>query len=203
MIPGKTFPKQKIVNAFAGATALLVFATTIGFSPQASAQLPGSAPSAMFRSSGPILAAGGETILVCAANNQLASLLPPAPAAATAVTNPAAVTPLSVTLQVVNGVTGAVLAQTQTTLPPLGSTDTPPDPCVNYVVPAATFAPSNSLFLARVFLNPQPLPPGICAVGNHVLSVSLQVFTPDINGSPTNIRALSFEPPDPCIRFGS
>ena len=189
-------PAQKIVKAFLGSTTLLTLAT-VSYARPASAQGPTSAPAPIIHSSGPILAAGGETVLVCAANNQLASLLPPSSPPATAAAVPAAsVSSLNVTLQIVNGITGAILTQSQVTIPPLGSTETPPDPCVNYVVPAATFAPTTNLFVVRIELNPQPLPPGIC----RALSASVQVFTPDSNGNPTNIRTIAFEPPDPCFR---
>ncbi len=189
-------PAQKI-TALSYATALLAVSATIGSSHRAFAQDHTFTPHPVMRSSGPILTAPGETVLVCAANNQLASLLPPSPTTA-AVTPSPAVTPLNVTLQIVNGVTGAVLAQSEITLPPLGSTEAPPDPCLKFSVAPATVAVSANLFVVRVLLNPQPLPPGICAA--HALSVSLQVFTPDTDGNPINIRAISFEPPDPCIR---
>lgn len=190
------FAAHKTLKGLAGGAALLAVSATVGSLQQAFAQGPALAP--VMRSSGPILAAGGETILLCAANNQLAGVLPPSPTAAAEVTSAEAVTSLNVTLQIVNGINGAILAQSQVTLQPLGSSAAPPDPCVNYVVPAATFAPSADLFVARILLNPQPLPPGICRA--HALSVSLQVYTPGSNGSPTNIRAIAFTPPDPCHR---
>jgi hypothetical protein len=189
-------PAQKIVKALSGATALLAVSAMMGSSQPAFAQGPSPAAHPLMRSSGPVLAATGETVLLCAANNQLASLLPPTPPAPAALTSAAAVTPLNVTLQILNGVTGAVLAQAQLALSPLGSTETPPDPCVNFSVAPSTVALPASLFVARVLLNPQPLPPGICAA--HALAVSLQVFTPDGSGNPTNIRTISFLPPDPC-----
>lgn len=195
-------PAQKFIKAFAGATALLAVFATIGSSQPVFAQGPNLTAPPLFRSSGPLLAVPGETVLVCAANNQLASLLPPTtPPATAALQSSAAVTSLNVTLQILNGVTGAILAQAQLAVPPLGSTTTPPDPCLNFTVPAATFAPSTNLFVVRVALNPQPLPPGICAA--HALSVSLQIFTHDNSGNPTNIRTISFEPPDPCILLAS
>ena len=184
---------HKFMNPLAGMAAVLVLPALTGASQRAFAQA--FTPPPVVRSSGPILAAGGETLLVCVANNQA---VPTSTAPATAAMTSAAVTiPLSVTLQILNGVTGAVLAQAQISPPPLGSTFTPPDPCVNYVVPAATFAPSTNLFLVRIALNPQPLPPGLCAL--HSVSASVQVFTAGPTGNPTNIRAISFEPPDPCL----
>lgn len=186
----------KLANAFALSTALLAVSAVLASSQLAFAQGLNVNPSPVTHSSGPILAASGETVLVCAANNQPAPAPAPAPAA---LSTDATTAPLNVTLQILNGVTGAILSQAQLAVPPLGSTATPPDPCVNYVVPAATFAPSSNLFIVRVLLNPQPLPPGLCRA--HALSVSLQVFTPDPSGSPTNIRTIAFEPPDPCIRL--
>ncbi len=189
-------PASKNLKTLSYATALLTV-SAMSSSHRAFAQNQTFTPHPVMHSSGPILTAPGETVLVCAANNQLASLLPPPPPTA-AVIPSATVTSLDVTLQIVNGVTGAVLAQSQITLPPLGSTEAPPDPCLKFSVAPATVAVSANLFVVRVFLNPQPLPPGICAA--HALSVSLQVFTPDTAGNPTNIRAISFLPPDPCIR---
>lgn len=193
-------PAHKIVKAFSAATALLAVSATIGSSQQTFAQGPAATPAPVMRSSGPILTAPNETVLVCAANNQLASLLPPPPPATAALlpAGPGGATPLNVTLQILNGITGAVLAQSQITLPPLGSTFEPPDPCLHFSVAPSTVALNASLFVVRVLLNPQPLPPGICAA--HALSVSLQVFTSDPNGNPTNIRTISFLPPDPCSR---
>ncbi len=184
---------QKIVKALSAATALLACAA-MSSSQRAFAQDPDPSPHTVLSSSGPILAATGETVLVCAANNQLESLLPPPGPAA--LTSGAAVTSLKVTLQILNGITGTILAQSQIALPPLGSTAEPPDPCVSFSVAPASFAPAATLFVVRVALNPQPLPPGICAA--HALSVSLQVFRPDSSGNPTHIRSISFLPPDPC-----
>jgi hypothetical protein len=66
--------------------------------------------------------------------------------------------------------------------------DTPPDPCLVY-------SPStSSLFIGRIALNPQPLPPGIVA--------SLQIFT-GAASAPSNFRIVGFEPPDPCFQASS
>ena len=146
------------------------------------------------RSSAPLLAVGGEKLLLCAVNTLPAVQTSPTSVSAI----PAATTStLTVTLQLLNGVTGAVVAQNQVALPPLGAFE-PPDPCIAFTVAPATFAPSTGIFVARIELNPQPLPPGRCRVNS--LTASLQAFTPDANGNPTNIRTIVFTPPDPCIR---
>ncbi|MHB1938858.1 MAG: hypothetical protein ACYCOR_20090 [Acidobacteriaceae bacterium] len=183
---------QKIVQGIAGTTVLLAVWAATCPSQRALAQDPDNIVRA---STGPILAASGENLLLCAANN----LPAPAVLPTTATIAPADKTspPFYVTLKILNGVTGAVLSQTELALPPLGSTEEPPDPCLTFTVAPSTFAPSTNLFVARVELNPQPLPPGLCRPST--LTVSMQIFTPDTNGNPTNIRAISFEPPDPCL----
>lgn len=186
-------PAQNIVKALSGVAALLAVCALTGSSKRSFAQ--GPAAPVLTRSSGPILAGGGEIILLCAANNQpTATTTAPATAA---LTSPPAGTVMNATLEVLNGITGAILAQRQVSLPPLGSNFTPPDPCLAFSVPPPSLVPSTNLFVIRVALNPQPLPPGICA--RHTFSVALQVYTPDSSGNPSNIRSISFEPPDPCI----
>jgi hypothetical protein len=182
---------QTILKALAGAAALLAIPAAMGPSQRALAQPPART---LTRSSAPLLAVGGEKLLLCAVNNLSAASTSPTSVSAT---TPAAPTTLTVTLQILNGVTGAVVAQNQVALPPLGA-PAPPDPCVNFAVVPATFAPSTGIFVARIELNPQPLPPGICRA--NPLTASLQVFTLDASGNPTNIRTIAFAPPDPCIR---
>jgi hypothetical protein len=157
----------------------------------------------------PFLAGPGEQVLLCAANitGLTVSTTPSSP---TAADPPGGGVSLSVTLSLLNGVTGAVLLSEQVMLPPLGSTAYPPSPCLQ-VAPAPTvFAPVSNSFIGVVMLNPQPLPPGLCAapiLGQYppnpcgkVLTTSLQIYTPDPNGNPTNVRSISFEPPNPCFQ---
>ncbi len=184
---------QAIVNALAAAAALLAVAPALSPCQRALAQSDHPAR-ILTRSSAPVLAAGGEKLLFCAANN-----LPAASSAPAATTAAAASPTLNVTLQILNGVTGAVLAENRIALAPLGSADLPPDPCISFTVASGAFAPSPGLFVARVLLNPQPLPPGLCRA--NPLAVSFQAFTPTAGGAPTNVRTLTFEPPDPCVRF--
>lgn len=186
-------PLQTTVKTLAVVAVLLAISATMGPSQRALAQTDHPVR-ILTRSSAPVLAAGGEKLLFCAANNLPAATV--APAATTAATSSPT---LNVTLEIVNGVTGAVLAQNQIALAPLGSLQLPPDPCVSFTVAPATFAPSTGLFVARIELNPQPLPPGLCRA--NPLSISLQAFTPTAGGVPTNVRTLTFEPPDPCVRF--
>jgi hypothetical protein len=183
---------QTILKALAGATALLAIPATMGPSQRALAQPPARS---LTRSSAPLLAVGGEKLLLCAANTLPAVQTSPTSVSATLAATTSTIT---VTLQILNGVTGAVVAQNQVALPPLGA-PAPPDPCITFIVAPATFAPSASVFVARIELNPQPLPPGICRA--NPLTASLQVFTLDASGNPNNIRTVAFEPPDPCIRF--
>jgi hypothetical protein len=193
MIPVQMIPVQTILKALAGASALLVIPAALCLSPRALAQTDHPVRT-LTSSSAPLLAVGGEKLLFCAANNLPAVQTPPPSVAAA---SPAANTTLTVTLQILNGVTGAVVAQKQVALPPLGAFE-PPDPCITFDVAPASFTPSTSLFVARILLNPQPLPPGRCRADS--LTASLQVFTPDATGNPTDIRTLAFTPPDPCSR---
>jgi hypothetical protein len=107
--------------------------------------------------------------------------------------------PLTVTMQILSATTGTLITERQVTLPPLGSTETPPDPCLTWTVGAATFALTTNLFVVRIALNPQPLPPGLCAP--RTLAVTVQVLTLDSSGAPSGVRLVSFEPPDPCEAF--
>jgi hypothetical protein len=191
MIRVQMIRMQTILKALAGAAALLAVSATMGPSQCALAQPP---VRIVARSSAPLLAVGGERLLLCAANNLPAVQTSPTSVSAAATAAP---TTLTVTLQILNAVTGAVLAQNQVTLPPLGTFE-PPDPCINFAIAPAAFAPSTSLFVARIELNPQPLPPGICRANS--LTASLQAFTLDATGNPANIRTIAFAPPDPCIR---
>jgi hypothetical protein len=123
-----------------------------------------------------------------------------------------------VQMQILNSVTGAVLTQKQFTVQPAGSTALPPDPCLEYVIPAAVTtstigseaaAPAvRPIYIGLVSLNPQPLPPDT-AVSSQPLPPgtvisSLHVFTPGLFGVPTNIRYI---PPvvtcppgeEPCV----
>lgn len=146
----------------------------------------------------PFVAAGGEQVLLCAAN--VAGLtIPTAPSPTAADPANGGVT-LSLTLSILNGVTGAVVSSTPLTLPPLGSTQYPTDPCLQFSVPSvagAAFAPASNLFIASVALNPQPLPPA--KLPRRFLRTSLQIFTLDANGNPTHVRVLSVYPPNPCL----
>jgi len=184
---------QTILKALAGAAVLLAIPASMGPSRRALAQTDHPVPT-LISSSAPFLAVGGEKLLLCAANNLPAVQTSPTSVSATAT---AATTTLTVTLQILNGVTGAVVAQNKVALPPLGAFE-PPDPCINFAVAPAAFAPSTSLFVARIQLNPQPLPPAKCRA--NPLTASLQVFTPDATGNLTNIRTIAFAPPDPCVR---
>jgi len=98
--------------------------------------------------------------------------------------------PGTLTLQILDAGTGAEKAKKQIGLPV--TTALPPDPCLEYVIPAAVTtsvigfevgaaAASPPVYIGVVSLNPQPLPPAA------VIS-SLEVFTPGPNGIPTNIR---------------
>lgn len=58
-------------------------------------------------------------------------------------------TVVNTTLQIVNGLTGAVLAEKRVWLPSLGSTFEPPDRCLTFTAPA-TFSLATNLFVVRV-----------------------------------------------------
>jgi hypothetical protein len=134
----------------------------------------------------PLAAGGGENLLLCAAN-----------------VNPAR--SVNVELAIQNAFTGEVVAQRQLLLAPLGSqslaaAEEPPDPCLRFVVPvsppATNFAAPLALYLGRVALNPQPLPPGIYSP--YDLTASLQVYALDADGNPSGFRMAPLLPPDPC-----
>jgi hypothetical protein len=157
----------------------------------------------------PFLAGTGEQVLLCTAN-VTGLTVSTAPSSPTAADPPGGGVSLSVTLSLLNGVTGAVLALQQVILPPLGTNAFPPNPCLQVAPAPTTFAPVSSSFIGVVMLNPQPLPPGLCAnksiLGqfppnpcSHVLTTSLQIYTPGANGIPTNVRVIGFEPPNPCF----
>lgn len=154
--------------------------------------------------SDPLLAQPGEHLLLCVAN--LAQSVTPV----TTTTNPPTSVPavLTATLQVLNGVSRAILAQSQITLPPLGSATEPPDPCLEFAVPAtptaATPGPLQQLFIAVVRVSPQPLPPSsgggvampLIPVSLEDLLSSIQVFTPGPANVPTNIRTIPMHAPN-------
>ncbi len=136
----------------------------------------------------PIAAAGGENVLLCAAN-----------------VNPSR--SVRVALEIQDALTGEVVAQSRLLLAPLGShspasdNTEPPDPCLRFSVPVSSpatqlAAAPLSLYIGRVALNPQPLPPGIYSP--YDLTTSLQVFSVDVNGNPSSFRGAQFEPPNPC-----
>jgi hypothetical protein len=111
--------------------------------------------------------------------------------------------PGSVHLEILDGVTGAVLNQGTVVVPPGPSTAHPPNPCVQWTVPTtATFPGGPGELLIGVALvnlvpgctvcvNPQPLPPG-------GVVASLSVFMSEANGMPTAIRSVPLHPPQPC-----
>src|SRR5579862_4343442 len=109
--------------------------------------------SSLSYSSGPVLAAPGEHILNCAG-----------------FTGTYSGKTITATLQLLNAATGAVVVQQQVTLPSSSVTTSiaePPDPCLEFVVPARVPATASAsgvfwpVYIGKVALNPQPLPPGI------------------------------------------
>lgn len=165
----------------------------------------------------PFIAGTGEQVVLCAAN-VIGLMVPATPPSATAAdpgSGGCGTCDISVTLSLLNGVTGAVLSSQQVTLPRLGTTAFPPNPCLQFAQSPAAFAPVNNSFIGIVTLNPQPLPPrvlprGACPNGpifgqfppspcSQVLTTSLQIYTPDANGNPTNVRVIGFYPPNPCV----
>jgi hypothetical protein len=146
-------------------------------------------------SSATFIAAPGEYISICSWNNGVSE-----PSSATS-------RPVNLTLEILDGVTGAVLAQNQITLPPLGSVAHPPSPCAQYNVPPLTtpaVPPQGTLFIGVVLVNPQPGACTTCPILPFLplgvgLMASVNVYTPDTSGLPTNIRFIPvLHPPQPC-----
>jgi hypothetical protein len=151
--------------------------------------------------SGPALAVSGEHLLFCMDGHHI---MPSE--ATTATLQIVSSISTTATLQIVNSITGGVVAQKILSL--VSGAALPPDPCVEFVVPApiVTFSSasttavgltaSRSLYTGVISLNPQPLPRG--------LLTSLQVFTPGFGGIPFNVR---YVPPsvtcppgeEPCV----
>jgi hypothetical protein len=137
---------------------------------------------------GPLLGAPGEHLLLCASD--IGS------------------TPITLTQQFLDGVTGAILSEQQITLQPPGSTLHPPDPCLEMVVPVPdiSVAPTSAapvarqLFIGVISLNPQSLSSQACLGGKHMPVTSLQVFTLGLTAAPVNIRYIPLLPPDPCLK---
>jgi hypothetical protein len=146
--------------------------------------------------SGAFIAAPGESISLCSFSFGVTHLT----------TLPAQ--PVTVSLEILDGVSGAVLMQNQITLPPLGSPLHPPDPCITYQVPPLTTSavpPEGTLFIGAVLVNPQP---GFCPTCPSLpgpppgvgLMASVNVYTPDTSGLPTNVRFIPvLHPPNPCM----
>ncbi|MGA2963563.1 MAG: hypothetical protein ABSD96_17950 [Candidatus Korobacteraceae bacterium] len=167
-----------------GRLLLLVVALVAAALPVSAVAQSGAGAGKVVRLTAPAFAAENETLLVCAASAGGGH----------------------VTADILDGFSGKVLMTQQLTLPTLGSAeppsvsvtvDTPPDPCLTFT------APTSSLFIGRIALNPQPLPPGIVAPDLNPqplppgIVASLQIFTGSMS-APSNLRIVGFEPPDPC-----
>ena len=168
---------------------LLLLVVALAAALPVSAVAQSGAGAGKVRLSAPAFAAGGETLLLCAASAGGGH----------------------VTAEILDGTTGAIVITKQLTLPTFGSVkppsvsatvDTPPDPCLVYT-PSAS-----ALFIGRIALNPQPLPPGIVAPDLNPqplppgIVASLQIFTGTLT-APANVRIVGFEPPDPCFQASS
>jgi len=144
-------------------------------------------PTTMSFPSWPVLAAPGEVVLLCASNLGRGATFPPEPVTIE-------FTALAVSVVAEGSGNETTLGDAIITLPPLGSTIFPADPCLEAVIPSALpFAPSpNQLVTGVVRLNPQPLPP-------HGFVATMEVFTPAADGTPTNVRVVPFFPSEPCL----
>lgn len=155
------------------------------------------------RISPPVSAAAGEHLLLCAASVGGGHL----------------------TADILDGVTGIVLKTKPLTLARLGGAEIsdaasiaePPDPCLEMIVPPSTVDVSTTLFIGRVTLNPQPLPPGIVASSLDPRPLPPGIVAPFLNPqplppgivaslqifsgtalTPANVRIVML-PPDPCF----
>jgi hypothetical protein len=97
---------------------------------------------------------------------------------------------LDVTLIVANAVTGAQIVK-EITLPPLGSTGYPPNPCLSVPAPSGDPLVVAQVVAACVSAS------GTCVSG---LTTSLQIFSPDAKGNLTHTQVINFAPPDPCAK---
>lgn len=100
--------------------------------------------------------------------------------------------PSAATLRIVDARTGAEKAKKDIMLPVDGSPALPPDPCVEFVVPAVTASPGTTsifppgatapaIYIGVVSVSSEPVPPGVSVVS------SLDIFLP-VFGIATNIR---------------
>lgn len=183
------------VLLFSGLLVICVIVLLVTSPQTAATQSSTTSKAVQFTS--PFVAAGGEHILVCAANLSPAS---PAPTVTAATSSTSAGSNPTVILEILNGVTGALLSQKQIALPPVGTPE-PPDPCLEYAVTpptvtSTTFSSITNLFIGRLEYPPEPT---FAAPLPGIIATSLTIFTPDSNGNPTNVRVISFYPPDPCF----
>jgi len=165
---------------------LLVAALIAAALPVSAVAQSGTGAGKVVRLSAPAFASGGETLSLCAASAGGGH----------------------VNAEILDGNTGAIVFTKQLTLPTLGTTEPPPasvsfaveppDPCLTFT------APASSLFIGRIALNPQPLPPGIVAPDLNPqplppgIVASLQIFTGSMS-APSNVRIVGLTlPPDPC-----
>ncbi len=158
---------------------LIVFCAIVAASaPGAFAQNTSPAiPLTVSYATGPALVAPGEQILNCVG-----------------LTAPYSGKTFTATLQIVDAITGGVAASRTIAIGPPSTAPTisadaeePPDPCITF----QNSTSQRALYIARVALNPQPLPPGIVAFSAHVFS--------GLVTTPANIRYIPYLPPDPCI----
>jgi uncharacterized membrane protein YtjA (UPF0391 family) len=164
---------------------LLSVALVAAALPVSAVAQSGAGAGKVVRLTAPAFAAEGETLSLCAASAGGGH----------------------VTAEILDGNTGAIVFTQPLTLPTLGTTEPPPasvsfaveppDPCLTFT------AKTSSLFIGRIALNPQPLPPGIVAPDLNPqplplgIVASLQIFTGTLS-APSNLRIVGFEPPDPC-----
>jgi hypothetical protein len=124
---------------------------------------------------GPISVGAGDHALVCATNLGSA--------------------PVSVTMQLLNATSGAVVLQMSTTLGQTGTTSGPgtPGACLDSATASTAII---AVLIARVAVNPQPLPPQTVT-----LVASLQVLGMGTSGplNPRVVALLPVHPPQPCM----
>jgi hypothetical protein len=182
-------------------------AIAAGLAPSATAQSAPQAPISL--ATPPVLALPGDNLLLCAINLAPGNSLPQE-----TISFQFEAVAISYTSETAGPAT--VLGSTQITLPPLDSGVLhPPGPCIQITIPVAapTAPPATPALVAGLLrVNPQPLPPGAATLPQPLLggclfinpqplaplAASLQVFTPGTDGEPTNIRLVSFRPPQPC-----
>ncbi len=186
MVSPEVHMKKQTWFSFVGSC---LFVTVLPLGALAQVVTPPTA--AVYGVSGPVIMATTEHVSLCSWS--LAAI------------NPSSYGPVTVTEEILDGVSGAVLAKKEITLPPVSATPVALDPCLEYAplltpvagTAAVTTAPPGKLIVGVVLMAPQvscstclspiALPPAPVAA-------SLNVYTLASATMPANIRTIPLHP---------